>query len=127
MQTLRYYCIAKGNDQITGLLKQIQSVHNIPYEVLDLSRNGQYDEGREKQAYEKDFKPRARLLKKRTGESITKLRSRKARHYFVSTPGTIAIVGDEGIEWCTLGDAEILEFLRSVLTKGLSALQERCV
>jgi hypothetical protein len=127
MLTLRYYHPAQVNDQIICLLEQIKRIHNIPYNGIDLSRGGQYDEQKDRQVYERDFKPRARMLKKRTGESLTTLRSRRARNYFVSLPGTIAIVGDEGIEWYTLGDAEILVFLRSAVTKGLSALHECCV
>lgn len=79
-------------------------------------------EEKEKAIYERDFKPSARLLKARTGDSITRLRSRKARHYFVSTPGTIAIVSDDGVEWYTLGNGEITQFLTSVLAGGHAPL-----
>jgi hypothetical protein len=93
---------------------------------LDLSSNGEYDEEKENRVYERGFKPRAKILKKRTGELITRLRSRKARHYFVSTPGTIAVFRDGDIEWYTLGDEEIAKFLRMVLSKGYALLEECC-
>ena len=124
MLKLRYYCQAQGNQKIVKLLAKIEAKHKIPYEILDLSRDGAYDEEREKQVYERDFKPRARILKKRTGESIMQLRSRRARHYFVSIPGTIAVVSEKGIEWYTLGDEEILKFLEEILSKGQAFLSE---
>jgi hypothetical protein len=101
-------------------------VHGIPSEVLDISRHGTFDTRQEQQTYERDFKPRAKLLKKRTGHPITSLRSRKARNYFVSTPGTLAIVGAQGIEWYTLGEDNISEFLSGVLAEGPSRLEELC-
>ena len=126
MITLRYYCKAEGSDEILKLLTEARAKHNILYEILDLSSNGEYDEEKEKRVYERDFKPRAKILKKRTGELITRLRSRKARHYFVSTPGTIAVVRDGDIEWYTLGDEEIAKFLMMVLSKGYALLEECC-
>ncbi len=126
MIRLRYYCKAQGSDEILKLLTEVRARHDIPCEVLDVSSNGEYDEEKERQIYERHFKPRARILKKRTGESITRLRSRKARHYFVSTPGTIAIVRDGEIEWYTLGNEEIAKFLKMVLSKGYALLEECC-
>ena len=126
MVGLRYYCQCQGSPEVTRLLGQIRTAHNIPHEVLDLSNNGAYDEGKEKQVYEAEFKPRAKILKKRTGKAIThELRSRRARHYFVSTPGTIAVVRDGKVEWYAVGDSEIVEFLEMVLIKGHALLEER--
>lgn len=124
MFRLRYYCQGEGKEEIRKLLTDVEAKHGVPYEILDLSRNGVYDEEKERQVYETDFKPGARVLKKRTGHPITKLRSRKARHYFVSIPGTIAIVRDEEIEWYTLGVEEIAKFLKMVLSKGYAFLEE---
>lgn len=124
MIRLHYYYKAQGGDEILKLLTEVRAKHNIPHEVLDLSSNGKYDEEKERQIYERHFKPRAKILKKRTGESITRLRSRKARHYFVSTPGTIAIVRDGEIEWYTLGNEEIAKFLKMVLSKRHAFLEE---
>jgi hypothetical protein len=124
MLSLRYYCEGRGTEEIGTLLAQIKAKHNVSYEVLDLSSHGEYNEDKEKEIYERDFKPRARILKKRTGQPITSLRSRKAGHYFVSRPGTIAIVGDDGLEWYTLGNEEILKFLKAVLAKGEPLLKE---
>jgi hypothetical protein len=125
MITLRYYCQGQGNPEVTRLLVEIGTRHNIPHEVLDLSSNGAYDQRKEKQVYEAAFKPRAKLLKKRTGNVITRLRSRGARHYFVSTPGTIAAVRDGTVEWYAVGDSEIVDFLKTALIRGPALLEER--
>jgi len=98
MLRLRYYCKGEGSGGILKLLAEVRARHNVPYEVLDLSSDGAYDEKKESRVYERDSKPRARIFKKRTGGSITRLRSRKGRHYSVSTPGTIAVVRDGKIE-----------------------------
>jgi len=127
MLTLRYYWQGKGKQDIRKLLADIEAEHGIGFEISDLSSHGSYDEESEKRVYERDFKPRARILKRRTGEAITRLRSHKAGHYFVSRPGTIAVLGDDGqVEWYTLGDRGIAEFLRAVLHKGYASLEERC-
>lgn len=124
MFKLRYYCQGEGDEEVRRLLSDVEAKHNIPFEILDLSRNGAYDEEKEKQVYETHFKPRARILKKRTRQPITKLRSRKARHYFVSRPGTIAVIRNDEIEWYTLGVQQIADFLKTVLTNGCAFLEE---
>ena len=126
MFKLRYYCQGEGKEEIRKLLTDVKKKHGIIYEISGLSINRAYDEEKEKQVYERDFKPRAKVLKKRTGEPITQLRSRKARHYFVSLPGTITIIRNERIEWYTLGDEEITKFLNAVLSKGYVFLEECC-
>lgn len=127
MVGLRYYCQGQGNAEATRLLREIRTRHSVPHEVLDLSSNGANDEQREKQVYEAEFIPRAKLLKKRTGKPLTmQLRSRRARHYCVSTPGTIAVVRDGKVEWYAVGDGEIVEFLEIVLIKGCAPLEDRC-
>jgi len=126
MFNLRYYCNGKGNEEIVSLLTEIEKQHGINYEISDLSKNGEYDIEKEKVVYEKDFKPKAKILKKRIGKSITQLRSRKAGNYFISRPGTIAIVKNEMVEWYTLGDKEIIKFLRTVLNKGYTFLENCC-
>jgi hypothetical protein len=127
MLGLRYYCEGQGSAEVTRLLVEIRTRHNVQHEVLNLSSNGSYDEEKEKQVYEAEFKPRAKILKKRTGKPITKkLRSRRARHYFVSTPGTIAVVRDGKVEWYAVGEREIIEFLNMILIKGHALLEERC-
>ena len=126
MFKLRYYCQGEGKEEIRKLLTDIGEKYGLTYEISDLSRNGAYDEEKQKQVYERDFKLRAKVLKKRTGEPITQLRSRRARHYFVSLPGTIAIIRGKDIEWYTLGDEEITKFLKAVLSKGYAYLEECC-
>ncbi len=124
MLRLRYYYQKKGNEEVLQLLSEIEVNQNIPYEIIDLSKNGDYDKDKEKQVYEKDFKPSARILKQKTGKSITKLRSRKHGNYYVSVPGTIAVVGPEGIEWFDIGDKEIINFLKEVLSGGVTFLNK---
>jgi len=122
MFRLRYYCRGRGNEGILKLLEEIKEKHGVTHEILDLSREEQ-----ERQVYERDFKPRARILKKRTGKPITKLRGAGGeRHYYVSIPGTIAIVRNGQVEWWTFTDSEITEFLRRVLSGGQVFLEELC-
>jgi len=119
---LRYYCQGGGNREILRLLQSIREKHGITYEILDL--RGQE---KEKEVYERDFKPRARILKKRTGKPITKLRGAGGeRHYYVSIPGTIAIVRNAQVEWWTFTDNEITEFLHRVLSEGQVFLEKLC-
>lgn len=118
MCTLRYYCQRPGDREILQLLQQIKDNHQISYEIIDLSTNGQYDQEKEKAAYEKDFKPRAKVLKKATGKSITNLRSAKHRNYYVSTPGTIALMKNDQMVWWTHIENDIKESLRDILRTG---------
>jgi len=115
---LRYYCQGLGDKEILNLLKQIQDKHRIPYEIMDLSTNGQYNREKEKAAYEKDFKPRSKVLKKTTGRSITGLRSRKHRNYYVSRPGAIALMKNGQMVWWAHMEKDIKEFLRNLLSSG---------
>lgn len=122
MFKLRYYCRGRGNEGILKLLEEVKGKNGITCEILDLSTKEQ-----EKQAYERDFKPRARILKKRTGKPITKLRGAGGeRHYYVSIPGTIAIVRNGQVEWWTFTDSEITEFLNRVLSEGQVFLEKLC-
>lgn len=119
--TLRYYCKAGGNREILELLEEAKAKKAVPYETVSLSRDGEFDEEQERLRYESDFKPKARILKRKTGESITHLRSRTGR-YFVSTPGTLAVVRNGEVEWFTLGNEDIVAFLRKVLVGGIDFL-----
>lgn len=119
MYMLRYYCQGSGDKEILNLLQQIKDKHQIQYETMDLSTNGEYDREKEKAAYEKDFKPRAKVLKKNTGVRITKLRSQSG-NYFVSKPGTIALMKNGQMVWWLHIEEDIKEFLRNLLqTVGL--------
>lgn len=118
MYMLRYYCQGLGDKEILNLLAQIQEKHEIPYEIRDLSTNGKRDQEKEKAAYEKDFKPRAKALKKATGLSITKLRSARRRNYYVSIPGTIALMQNGQMIWWTYVEKNIKEFLQNLLQTG---------
>lgn len=123
MFKLRYYCQGGGNREILRLLQGIKGKNRITYEVVSLLGQEQ-----ERQAYERDFKPRARILKKRTGKPITKLRGAGGeRHYYVSIPGTIAIVRNGQVEWWTFTDSEITEFLNRVLSEGQAFLEKLCI
>jgi hypothetical protein len=56
-------------EEIRKILTEINKKHGIHSEISDLSRDGMFDPEKEKQVYERDFKPNAKVLKKRTGES----------------------------------------------------------
>jgi len=118
MYILRYYCQGSGDKEILNSLLQIKDKHQFPYEIKDLSTNGKYDRIKEKKAYEKDFKPQARVLKKATGRSITELRSAKHGNYYVSIPGTIALIEKGQIIWWTHTEKDIKECLKSLLISG---------
>jgi len=117
MYMLRYYCQGSGGKEILDLLQQIKVKWQIPYEIMDLSTNGQYDQEKEKTAYGKDFKPRAKVLKKTTGKKITELRSRSG-NYFVSMPGTIGLLKNDQMVWWTHTENAIKEFLQNLLLSG---------
>jgi len=122
---MRYYCQA-GSDQrgtIVDLLHEIKEKHGIPFEIRDLRG----DQALEREAYERDFKPMARLLKKRTGRKhgIRDLRGKRSGRCYVSVPGTIAIVKDGRVQWYTLGTSSILESLRQILDQGEAAFIDR--
>jgi hypothetical protein len=122
MFMFRYFFNALPDAQIVDLLARIRATHGIPYRLDDLSSGGQYNPIRNRHVYETYFKPNARTLKRRTGESITVLRSRSGR-YFVSTPGTLALLRDNAVEWFTIGKEETLEFLQQVLGDGHSVIE----
>lgn len=123
MVNLRYYCQGGGNREILRLLQGIKEKHRITYEILDL--RGQE---KEKEVYERDFKPRAKILKERTGKSIRKnLRGGKGKkRYYVSNPGTIAIVRNTQVEWWAYTIDEIKGFLDEVLLQGQTFLEKLC-
>jgi hypothetical protein len=108
---------------ITALLQRIREKHGILFEIRDL----QGDDALEREAYEHDFKPVARVLKRRTGSrrGIRNLRGRRSGAYYVSVPGTITIIRDGKVQWYTLGATDILQFLNEVFEKGKSALTAR--
>lgn len=118
MYMLRCYCQGSGYEEILNLLRQIKAKCQIPYEIVDLSTNGKYDREKEKAAYEEDFKPRAKALKKATGVSITKLRSAKHRNYYLSIPGTVALMKNGQMVWWIQAENNIKEFLRNLLSSG---------
>jgi hypothetical protein len=98
MLSLRYFFNDLPDAVTVDLLARIDATHGISHGLGDLSSRGRYDPIRNKHVYETYFKPNARILKRRTGESITTLRSRSGR-YFVSTPGTLALLRDSTVEW----------------------------
>jgi hypothetical protein len=110
---LRYYCEGQGDRRIRDLLEEIKGKSGIQYEII----GGPHIELRDKEVYERDFKPRSKLLRRRTGRSIREMRS-KSGHYFVSVPGTIALIKNGLVEWWTLGNEDIIAFLKEVLKEG---------
>ena len=112
--TINYYC-KDINPKIRKLLEEIKKKHGIDFEII---QNEPWNEKKDKEIYEKYFKPRGRILKKRTGKSITELRSKRAGHYFVSIPGTIAIFRNNILEYWELATDEGIKFLERFLEKG---------
>ena len=112
--TINYYC-KDINPKIRKLLEEIKKKHGIDFEII---QNEPWNEKKDKEIYEKYFKPRSRILKKRTGKSITELRSKRAGHYFVSIPGTIAIFRNNILEYWELATDEGIKFLERFLEKG---------
>lgn len=120
------------------MLEEIKRNHKIEYKIFDLriTKDEHVDETHEKEIYEKHFKPRAKVLKQRIGESLPRtLRSRQGRgHYYIS--GVIALLDNEQIEWYTCYDSckkfkEIDEdntigFLKALLNRGIALLDEIC-
>jgi hypothetical protein len=111
--TLRYYCIDEGNKVIRDLLEEVRNKLDISYEIVGEPLN----ELKDREIYDRDFKPGARLLKKGTAKCIRELRSRSG-HYFVSVPRTIAVIRNGLVEWWTLGDDCVTAFLKELLKEG---------
>lgn len=118
--TIRYFC-EKPRSDIKELLKQIKEKHEIHSEIIT---NIPWDEQKDREIYEKYFKPRSKTLKERVGKPITKLRSKKARHYFVSIPGTIGIFRDDRLEYWEFATDEGIKLLREILVKGEEEIKE---
>ena len=120
------------------MLEEIKRKHKIEYEIFDLriTKDGYVNEIHEKEIYEKHFKPRAKVLKQRIGESLpSTLRSRHGRgHYYIS--GVIALLENEQIGWYTcyescekfkeMNEDYTIGFLKALLNRGIALLEEIC-
>ena len=78
----------------------------------------------DREIYIKYFKPRSKILKERVEKPITELRSKKAGHYFISIPGTIAIFGSKNVEYWQFAGEEGIEFLKYIMEKGDEVINE---
>ena len=125
----------KKNERILALLEEIKRKHKIEYEIFDLRiKDGYVDETHEKEIYEEHFKPRAKVLKRRIGESLPRtLRSRQGRgHYYIS--GVIALLEDGQIGWYTCyerckkfkidDEDHTIGFLKALLNRRIALLDE---
>jgi hypothetical protein len=91
MFSLRFYrgdtdSQKEKNERILGLLGEIKKRYGIKHEIFDLrvTKDGYVDETHEKEIYEKHFKPRAKVLKQRIGESLPRtLRSRRVEDIII--------------------------------------------
>jgi hypothetical protein len=143
---LRYYAPAyDAHEEIINLLNEIKQKNGLDYEVFEIRRKrssyglGAYpDPQHQKEIYEKDFKPRARTLKPRIGESVARaLRSRRGRGgYFIA--GTIALIEKNKVEWFSSYSDPLYEvwksydekhprtlgFLKMILERGVEPLKE---
>ncbi len=139
---LRYYSPdykKEIHEQILQLLAQIKSKDGIDYEIINLrmiknqySQDSYADEQHEKEIYESHFKPRARLLHQRVGESIRRALRSRSGGYFVA--GIIAIIKNTQVEWFTYGtefkqydpNSSELAFLKALLARGYPLLGYLC-
>lgn len=139
--SLRYYSPHYDNDvnrAILNLLEELKNKHGIQYEVAHLktvkSEYGEHvEEAHEKQIYDTQFRPRAKILSARMGTSIRSgLRSRSGHYFFA---GRIAIIKRGKVEWYNTYGEEFKEydkghselgFLKALLSQGLSLLSSLC-
>lgn len=104
---LRYYAphFSQSNHaEILGLLEEIGRRHGVRCEIKEVRhRPGTdpktyiADDAAEKELYERDFRPRAAVLKQRTGEPVRKLLRSNSGGYFLA--GTVAITKNGQVEW----------------------------
>ncbi len=126
MLELRYYCRGSGPKEIGKLLDTVAEKCGLTYEIVSLSANGVYDRKREIQIFETDFKPRARVLSRRTGQSMVQLKLRGSGRHPSPLPDGLAITRGGTIEWFALGSQDIVDFLKDALKEGYGCLEERC-
>lgn len=144
---IRYYASNHEIDsEVLNLLVQVKTRHGIEYEISQIrmkeSKFGTYaDPEHQKEIYTKDFKPRARTLKSRIGESVARaLRSQQGRGgYFVA--GTIALVEENKVEWFACNSDPLyqtwksydeehpltLGLLKMILDKGINQLEKEVI
>lgn len=142
---LRYYDSPYDPEKKTKIIRglsEIRERHAIAFEVFPLrvkhTDYGQYvDEDHEKEVYEAQFKPRAKIIKRRIGTSLPRaLRSRGGRgHYYLA--GVIATVKNDLIEWLTCYESckqfenygaedSALNFLMALTEKGPELMERLC-
>lgn len=136
---LRYYPphFRQGTHaEILHLLNEIERRHGICVEMREVphgpgtdSTTSLADEAAEKRFYERDFRPRAAILRARTGESVRRLLRSKSGGYFLA--GTVVITKNEQVEWLASYatpfpqyDADpTLGFLKALLEQGSPLLE----
>ncbi len=158
MYRLRYYCYDEaywqrwgdqdGNQvnqhhEILELLRQIQAIHGISYEVLTIPSNaeGWADDAAEQAFYREHIIPRSHVLIPRLGESSVRraFKSRKGNLYLA---GRVIILEDGDVGWATGTRSSLdrflpsptpkpwrpdeLYFLEGVLQNGARLLSELC-
>jgi len=141
---LRYYAsrikptdytpLSEEHKKIIELLNKIREKHKIKIEVTDLSDG---DESipdqiiRARHAYEHDFMPKAKILKKRVGVRLSVGLKKRG---FINLSETIAITCDGGIGWYATPRKEFkkydenfkIGFLKMLLDNGPILLSELC-
>ena len=116
------YCDGPGDLLVKQRLAEIETKWGLVCEVVDLSHDGEHDFERNRVVYAKIFRPRAKVLKRRTGESIRSLRSHSGR-YYVSTPGALTIVRDGLVELFCIEPPKVLGVLNLVVSDGPAAIE----
>ena len=107
LKPLPFVPISEELKRIVRLLKLIRNKHEIGYEIIDLSMgNGSFPAEMigERLAYEREFLPRAKILKERVG---TGLSSVFKQYMHPNLAGTIAITRDGDIEWYAIPRIDI--------------------
>jgi len=137
---LRYYAphfARSTHAEILRLLGEIGRRHSLHCEIREVPHRPGVDpstwiadEAAERELYEQDFRPRAAVLKHRTGESVRKLLRSNSGGYFVA--GTVAITKNGQIEWLAshatpfpqYNQDPTLGFLKALLEHGPQLLEQ---
>ena len=141
MYKLRYYLaeidyLSKKNREIKKLLEDIKNKYNIDNEIIEikLTKEGYTDEKHLKEIYQKEFIPRAKVLKQRIGAPLRKTLKSKKGHIYIA--GVITILENGQIGWyVTWEDDERYKkydkdndtaFLKALVFQGPSLFIELC-
>jgi hypothetical protein len=143
MLELWYYApslIPDIHEAVTSVLTQVKVRHGITHELIAVrTSKGPYgdsliaEEEQQCELFERDFRPRTRILHARTGFTARDaFRSNRPRGpYYIA--GTVAVHSVAGIEWharrsrfAPFGQDPNLGFLKTLLESGPALLEQLC-